>query len=379
MAWLFKQPGSQCWWLGWRVNGRLFRKSTGETDRKEAQTKLEDHNFLSRQAAAGRLNESLFESFTGKPLSQLSLKSAIDDWLNECKGATSPGTLERYQVVADDLIDYLKATPQRPLLRDVGSEELQAFLAWKRAKASAATVNLNRKILSTFFLRAIRNRLLRENPILPVRPFKASRDEHAGRRALTLTEIRTLHDKAPDDFWRFMIVAGYTTGLRLGDLATIRWGAVDLAENLIRVTTRKTGRVMQIPIAAPLRALLQAQRTAAASTKPAAFIWPEQAERYQQHGAKVLSNEFYAELLVPSGLAAHRTHKKQKQGRAAARDVGISFHCLRHSFVSTLKLTGASQSVAKELAGHSSDAVSQLYTHTPQQALADAIDKLPWK
>jgi site-specific recombinase XerD len=55
----------------------------------------------------------------------------------------------------------------------------------------------------------------------------------------------------------------------------------------------------------------------------------------------------------------------------------VSFHCLRHTFVSLLKITGASQSTAKELAGHSSDAMSDLYTHVDEATLTKAIKQLP--
>ncbi len=42
-----------------------------------------------------------------------------------------------------------------------------------------------------------------------------------------------------------------------------------------------------------------------------------------------------------------------------------------------VKGEGSSQSVAKELAGHSSDQVNDLYTHVPEYALAKAINALP--
>lgn len=379
MAWLYKQPGSRFWWIGWRVNGRQFRKSTGELDKAKAEAALAQHDYLSKITKEGKLTEAVIESLTGKPLSQVTFKAAASDWLSECQGSTAAGTAERYRAVSEELAAYIKATAAKPLLREVGSEEIRGFLTGKRATASAATVNLYRKILSTFFLRAIRNGQLKDNPMLPIKPFKGSRAEKSGRRALTLPEIKLLHDKAPSDFWRYMVMAGYTTGLRLGDLATLRWGAVDFESNAIRLTTIKTSRVMHIPMAAPLSAFLAAHRKRAKSVKADAFLWPDQAALYLRHGAKVLSNEFYSELLVPTGLAAVRTHKAAKSGRSAARQIGgVSFHSLRHSFVSTLKLTGASQSIAKELAGHSSDAVSDLYTHTPHQVLAESINKLPW-
>ncbi len=67
-----------------------------------------------------------------------------------------------------------------------------------------------------------------------------------------------------------------------------------------------------------------------------------------------------------------------KQGRAAKRQASaVSFHCLRHTFVSLLKITGGNQAVAKELAGHSSDLVSDAYTHLPPELLANAINQLP--
>jgi hypothetical protein len=42
-----------------------------------------------------------------------------------------------------------------------------------------------------------------------------------------------------------------------------------------------------------------------------------------------------------------------------------------------LKIAGGSQAVAKELAGHSSNLVSDAYTHTGEKALQDAIAGLP--
>ncbi len=55
----------------------------------------------------------------------------------------------------------------------------------------------------------------------------------------------------------------------------------------------------------------------------------------------------------------------------------LGFHNLRHTFVTHLKIGGAMDSVAKELAGHSSNAVSTVYTHLPADTLAVAIKQLP--
>jgi site-specific recombinase XerD len=81
---------------------------------------------------------------------------------------------------------------------------------------------------------------------------------------------------------------------------------------------------------------------------------------------------------VPAGLAEARTKHASKSGRSARRETSAkSFHSLRHSFVSVLKAVGGTQAVAKELAGHSSDMVSDGYTKLPIETLTAAVKQLP--
>jgi integrase len=171
--------------------------------------------------------------------------------------------------------------------------------------------------------------------------------------------------------------------LRLGDLICLRWGAVDFQAGFIRTMMAKTHKPIAVPMAAPVQAMLGELHKKAGKVKPTDFIWPKEAKAYQESGAGQFSNEFYSEVLVPCGLVPVREYwrdwKKGKGvGRAGKRkSPGVSFHCLRHSFISALKLSGGSQTIAKELAGHGSDAVNQLYTHTPEAALTAAVNALP--
>jgi integrase len=172
-----------------------------------------------------------------------------------------------------------------------------------------------------------------------------------------------------------MILGGYSTGLRLGDLATMPWGAVDLESGTVNVLTQKTGKQVRISIVGPFKDLLASIRPA--NPKPLDSIWPVEAKRYEQFRAAPFSTEFY-EILLACGLASPRTHKATGKGRDAKREfTGFSFHCLRHTFVSTLKSTGATSEVAKALVGHSSDEINQVYTHLPEKLLSDAVALLP--
>lgn len=380
MAWLYKRPDSLHWWIGWRVNGRQFLQSTGTADRKKAEQKLCELEFIEQAKRDGRLTQSFIESMTGARVPQVSLWTALEDWLTEAVASTSERTAQKYRSVAEAFREFLKASEGAPLLEDITSEEVRAYLSVKRTKTSASTVNQHRRIISVFFIRALKNGLLKSNPVLPVKTFKAGRDEQSRRRrAYTVEELKLIYSKAPDDFWRYMILGGFYCGLRLGDLICLRTASVDFEQSAIRLVASKTGRTLHIPLAAPLRALLEELRSKGHLAKPGDYLWPEQAKHYLAKGSGSFSNEFYNLVLAPCGLVRMRLNKQAaKQGRAAQREiVSVSFHSLRHSFVSLLKATSGNQAVAKELAGHSSDLVSDLYTHMPIESLRSAIAQLP--
>lgn len=378
MAWLYQRPNSANWWMGFRKNGRQFLLTTKTSDRKQAEAKLRTYELLEQAEADGRLNDAFIAAITGKAQPSTTLHQAMRDFLGEAKGSTAEKTFERYKAILEAFAKNTGTTEAKPLLREIGPDDVRAYLTNRRAATSASTANLEKKIISSFFRWCIKNQLLKENPALPVKTFKDSEKEKTGRRAYTFQEVKVLHDKAPDDFWRYMVVAGFYSGLRMGDLILLRIGEIDFSENALRLTTMKTGRVIIIPMAKPLRDMLAKITAGIPVNGPNRRLWPEEAKRYEQHGAKVFSNEFHSMLLAPAGLAPKRTHAKKKNGRGTQREIGgVSFHCLRHSFVTFLKMTGSNPAIAKELAGHGSDLVNNLYTHLPPSILTEAVNKLP--
>jgi len=382
MAWLYQRPGSSKWWIGYRVNGRQVLRSTKTRDRKAAERQLAKLESVAQAHAAGSLTQEFVRHLTRVESSGDTLHALREQWLNECRDL-SPRTVESYRGVLNEFYGFVNATDTAPLLRDIQTDTIAAFLRAKRDKTSVNTVKQTRRILAIFFGYCVDNRALQFSPVPSSKSLKLDRHSTKRiRRAFTLAELSTIYQKCPDDFWRNMVLAGTLTGQRMGDLATLPWAAVDLAQNQIRLTARKTGRPVIIPMHPTIRAFLLKRKEAAGKVKPSAAIWPEQSRLYVRQGSKAFSNTFYEEVLLPAGLVVKRTHhaKKTKAGEARTerRAVNeVSFHCLRHTFVSLLKLTGASQSAAKELAGHGSDEISDLYTHNDEATLTRAIKQLP--
>lgn len=380
MAWLYKQNNSENWWLGYRLNGRQYLRSTKTSDRKKAEQELAKLNAIDQAHRAGSLTDEFVALLTRKQSTGDSLRGYIKQWLAECKDL-SGATLIKYRSVPEEFCKYLNATETAPLLRDIQQDAVGAFLREKRAHTSTATANHIRRILSAFFNYAVDNRAIPFSPVPSSRALKLNKDSKAVRRAFTLAELTTLFEKCPTDFWRYMVMAGFYCGQRMGDLICLPWGAVDFEKKQIRLTQSKTGKSITVPLRAELGAFLAGLKSKAGTVKSADPIWPAEAERYEKFGAAGFSNDFYDEVLLPAGLVTPRKkshHKKKVASETSRRKVNsVSFHCLRHTFVSLLKVSGASQATAKELAGHSSDAISDLYTHIPEAELNNAIKQLP--
>jgi integrase len=103
-----------------------------------------------------------------------------------------------------------------------------------------------------------------------------------------------------------MIVFGLYSGQRLGDIATLRWGNIDLQRNELRLSTRKTGKAMILPLAAPLRKHIRSLHFAG---DPSAPIHPKAFDLVErQHKTGNLSNQF-ADLLAAAGLRERRITK----------------------------------------------------------------------
>jgi integrase len=382
MAWLFKQAASSNWWIGYRFNGKQYRASTKTTDKAKAERQLAKVRAMYETRKAGSLTEEVYRVLSGTQNRGLdSLRTVVDVWLAECKSNVAAKTHERYGDIANDFCTFLNADDAKPLLKEIKRDNVADYLRHKRTRTSPQTARLARIILGGFFNYAVDNEKISESPVPSSKSLKLTQraaEDTQIRRPLTLTELKTVFEKCPNDFWRYMVLAGFFLGQRMGDLICLTWGAVDFKDKIVRLVQSKTGKSVEVPLhPALLQFLIQRKKTAGkvSATEP---IWPEKAEIYRRQGAKAFSGEFYDEVLLPCGLVPPRSHKKSKRADNETRKINtVSFHSLRHTFVSLLKATGATQAVAKELAGHSSDAMSDHYTTMPADVLAGAIKQLP--
>jgi len=247
---------------------------------------------------------------------------------------------------------------------------------WRDAiagKVTSSTVNFGIKVVRAALNSARRDGLVSENEATKVTILKTRPNDT--RRPFSPAELRRVVDAA-DDEWRGMIMVGLYTGARLGDVAKLRWGDTDLLNKVVRFTARKTGRAMEIPLAPPLHRHLESLPT---PDDPHAYLFPRAAECYERNYFNGLLSKQFRAILVKAGLAQARKNRETGTGHRGVKHKAdeLSYHCLRHTFVSWLKDAGATDSVARDLAGHESADVNKLYTHIAPATRRAAVAQLP--
>lgn len=373
MAWIYKR--GEKWWMGYRSpGGELVQKSLKTTKKADAETALARLGLIAHAHAAGAVTSDFIAAITGKTAERKkTVTEYFDAWLANAKAHLAHGTIQKYEQLAREFKAHVKADAAPLLMEDITADNVREYLTAKRTATTHETTKGFRRILSSIFLQAQNEGQTTRNPVALAKLPKTLTKE-SGKRAFTLAEVKQLHDKA-DSFWQWMIRTAFFTGFSLGDLVTLRRVNVDLKQKSISIKRRKTGRGVTVPISDSMAESLKALWPA----KSEDYFWPNEADKYLTTGASSFSQSFH-DIMAACGLVEPREGPNigKGKGRSVKRAAsGVGFHCLRHTFVTNLKMAGAMDSVAKELAGHGSSAISAVYTHLPAKTLSDAISRIP--
>jgi integrase len=313
----------------------------------------------------------LYREFYGQAMPTTTVRKYSETWLAQKKPEAATSTYKAYEQVTARLIAFLDKRADDELA-DITKTDLVEFRNQLAGRIGPGRVNFYVKVLRMFFKAAHRDGYLLENQAAYLETVRNRPDER--RRPLTIEEIRSVLAIA-DPEWKSLIRLGLYTGQRLADLAALKWSNVDLERGEIRLTTRKTGRRLTIPIAGRLREHLEALPD---SDELSAPLHPKAFSTLQKDGrAAGLSNQFVS-ILAQAGFREEHTHKGRGVGRSARRQTSaLSFHSLRHSAVTLLKDAGIPQATVMEIIGHDSEQMSAVYTHVGREALLKAAAALP--
>lgn len=357
------------------ADGRQLKRSTKETDKRkataicrewEALESLGKSGLLATEEQFRRVFVQAFERITGHKLEDLSVREWLQRWLDAERGAVAEASFAKYAGIVRAFLAFL-STRAELRLEAITTEDFLRYRDHLLTEGLAPrTVNTAiRRILSRAFAAAAREGLVQRNPIAGIRPL---RDVRVEKGVFSPEQITKLLAEADPD-WRGLILAGYYSGARLGDLARLTWQSVDLAERSITFTQKKTDAKIKVPIHSELLDYLLSRSVPDDGSAP---LFPS-LYGLRGSGKSGLSSSFrrlMARARINQGVARART------GQAGRNVTRLSFHSLRHSFTSALANAGVPAELRQKLTGHFDAKSHAMYSHHEFGVIAEALERI---
>lgn len=192
------------------------------------------------------IHEGVFGRPTGSAVFIEFAEKVYLPWSKENKRSTS----DQYY------IDVFRAFFKRKTFAEISSMLIEKFKSERRKTPTKlgkprkpASVNRELECLSSIFSMAMRkpHRLIRENPCREVAKLKK---ENSRNRYLTAEEEERLLAACAGDrtYIKSILILALNTGMRRGEILSLRWGQVDLQRNFIYLVRTKSGKKRDVPI-----------------------------------------------------------------------------------------------------------------------------------
>jgi integrase len=276
-------------------------------------------------------------------------------------------------------------------LRSLTAGKVRDWMTWAAEKGmSGRRINV---VLQSMRV-AVRYAVSREE--LDRDPFKnigEAEDQPKEKGVLTPGEASSLiQTPAADPRARLAVLLGVLCGLRRGEVRGLLWG--DIGDGIITVCHNwidgegvkapkcKGGALREnkrfVPFPASMSAAFEAVRQISRNPAPDRFVF----EGMHRQG-EPLSNNFFRRALTVELLAiginkltADKNGKKVIDDSEQRRR-NLTFHGLRHSYITLGRIAGISDVEIQALAGHKSGAMMERYSHASQVLdFAGAREKL---
>lgn len=362
------------WWVDVAVgNGRRrkrVRKSTG--CKEEVQAKMIEQSIIalnrgltSRQRALKILDGILPEEEKGLAVGDC---RAFYEQCMESDGVVL-SKLERQKRLnaIARMAEWILANSRAEWVSDVNPQVAWAYsCAIGERGVSAQTRNNEIGHLRTVWKMLEKHGKVELNPWTLARVGR-NRDEEKHGRAFTDEEIVRILMAAREVGceWEGVVIVALYTGLRKRDIECMAWRGdpkkeliADIEKGCIYGTPSKTSRRgvrVNIPMHPNIISVLK--KCDINST----FVFPWR--QSHPHGQRPKKGDcFFSEVLARAGIVAKD-------------DEMVSFHSLRHTFVTRLADAGVAEDVRMRLAGHTNAATHGIYTHEDTQS-KDAIGRL---
>jgi integrase len=360
------------WLARWTVNGKHYSKSTHCSIRTDAEKKLaefvrpfqisdeiEQLEFIKSKIAVkeNQLEEINLEKYNCEITE---IENKLDSIIRHT-GEVTESTFDTYVSRLKSFLKWLNDSKHKiTKVNEITEYIADDYLTHLSSKVSSTSWNFQ-----VLLLKRIWNVCKFKNNVW--NKFKLKRRvNNSERRELTLEEIKKIADYIKDDKEMTMLfMLGIYTGIRKGDLANLRWENIDYIRNEIKILpmkTKRNGKWIIVPIHKVLKdALLKFKKV------DDEFVLPTIRNLYITQ----LLHHRIRRIFKACGIT---TSRKDEFGR---NKTIVSFHSLRHTFVSIAANSGIPLLFVQQIVGHTNSDMTLKYYHQNSQQLQSAVASLP--
>jgi integrase len=287
----------------------------------------------------------------------------------------------------DDVRRHLEPFPgfQCITLKTITAGHIRDWMTWASEQGlKGGRINKVMQAMSVAVHYAVDREELDRDPFKNIHEAPDIRKE---KGVLTPAEVSAII-RAPvkDPRIRLAVLLGAHCGLRLGEVRGLRWG--DIGDGIINVCHNwvdgeglkapKQGSAGMVPISESVQTAIDAARKLTINPEPDAFVM-ESLRCPGQPSCKTYFEDGLKEELAAIGIPGEwrpLPHKDRKlKAEEKAPPVGyineqkrrnLTFHGLRHTFVTLGRLAGLTDLEIQALARHKSGAMMDRYSHAAQ-------------
>jgi integrase len=321
------------WWLAYAdATGRLVRESSETGDYKAAAKKLAGCRDAVAKGKRVQRSEVRNVSFA-------EAMKAYLEWAKPQRGYENKFYMGRPE---GDLVTRFGNIPLRRFGVSMLENYQQELLAEGKA---AATANRKMALLKHLFHKASDWGWADDETLRIVRKVKMLREPAGRLRYLTPEEVRRLL-AACNPRLRAIVAVALNTGMRRGEILSLKWDSVDLRNGYLLIGQSKNGERREVPANAAVREVLSG--IVRRLDTPHVF-----------HDSK--------------GEAMKEVRHSFNRACRLAGIYGFRFHDLRHSAASFMAMAGVDLMAIKQVLGHKTIAMTARYSHLSPGHLRNAV------
>jgi len=324
-VWIYKRTGIKGWWVGWYESGK--RKAKALPTRK-----LAEHYC---QLKYSQLNSDVFAGIV-----TIGWKQMIEEY-RESKKVQGVTEATLYETALT--LRHFERLIGKCSSKQIAQNSIDKFILQRGSEIKLSTLNKDIRNLRTFINWCRGKRYV--SGAIEIRELK---EDERPVKSLNNAQVKKLMSVAePYQTIRMRVLLALGTGLRRGDIESLKISDIDFTNNYITTASKKTRKSMgSRPVSAQVMAELS---------------------KYVS-GMDVGQEKLFTDNF---------NHKRWKKICENADLVDLKFHDLRKTFGSLLAQNGISTAVTQKLLEHASPRLTnKVYTNV-DPVLRHAVEQLP--